>query len=62
MKPKLKGIPKPIDRLYKAVDNYVKKNGGNIIVIGGIQTMVLPEDNKYQFTIAVKCLGKKPTT
>jgi hypothetical protein len=49
-----------IERLYKAVANYVEKNGGKIVVIGGIQLQEWPDGKKGSFSIAVKCLGRKP--
>lgn len=46
--------------LYRAVHSYVKKHGGDIVVIGGIQIQEWPQDNKGVFHISVKCLGRKP--
>lgn len=50
-----------VDRLYKAVQNYVEKGGGKLIVIGGIAVQEWPQDNAHVFHVAVKCLGRKPT-
>jgi len=50
-----------VDRLYKAVQNYVEKGGGKLIVIGGITVQEWPTDNPHVFHVAVKCLGRKPT-
>lgn len=55
-----KGLPPHIGRLYKAVDHYVKKSGGSIVVIGGIQIQQWPHDGEYRFTVAIKCSGTKP--
>lgn len=50
-----------VDQLYKAVQNYVERGGGSLIVIGGVQILEWPSDkNKYVFHISVKCLGRKP--
>ena len=51
---------KVVDALYTAVRNYVEESGGNILVLGGIEVQVWPEDRRGQFRVAVKCLGKKP--
>lgn len=50
-----------VDRLYKAVQNYVEKGGGKLVVIGGIAVQEWPTDNPMVFHIAVKCCGRKPT-
>jgi len=50
-----------VDRLYKAVQNYVEKGGGKLVVIGGISVQEWPTDNPMVFHIAVKCCGRKPT-
>ena len=57
---KLKVNGPAVMRLYKAVANYVKTNGGEVIVAGGIQIQQWDDDPK-KFTIAVKCSGKRPT-
>ena len=54
-------LPRHIDRLYKAVDNYVKTGGGSVVVIGGIQIQEWPNTAKGKFVVAVQCLGRKPT-
>jgi hypothetical protein len=54
------GIPRHVDRLYKAVDNYVRKTGGKLAVIGGVQIIQWPTDLKYNFTVGIKCTGTKP--
>lgn len=46
-------------RLYKAVANYVEKNGGKVVVAGGIQIQEW-DANPNKFSIAVKCTGIKP--
>ena len=58
-KPKA-GLPAHVDQLYKAVQNYVEKCGGKLIVIGGVQTIQWPTDLKYNFTLGIKCTGRKP--
>lgn len=53
-------IPKHVDRLYKAVAAYVKASGGNVAVIGGIQVQQFPGERAYNFTIGIKCTGRRP--
>lgn len=48
------------DVLYRAVADYVESVGGTVIVVGGIQCQQWPGDEPYQFTIAIKCTGRKP--
>lgn len=48
------------DRLYKAVQNYVEKKGGKLVVIGGVTIQEWPEDRAMIFHVAVKCMGRKP--
>lgn len=50
----------PFGPLYRAVHIYVKKHGGSVTVIGGIQVQQWPKDNAGVFWVAVKCLGKVP--
>jgi hypothetical protein len=59
MKTSIKGRD-PVSQLYRAVIHYVEKNGGKLTVVGGIQVIQF-DDNENQFTIGVKCYGKKPT-
>lgn len=63
MKPKKRKfqiIDPHIDRLYKAVQHYVEKGGGKLVIVGGIALQEWPGDNKGVFHVAVKCLGRKP--
>jgi hypothetical protein len=46
--------------LYRAVQNYVTILGGNVVVIGGVDVIELPDDGKAKFRVAVRCLGIKP--
>ena len=48
------------DSLYAAVANYVNKNGGSAIVIGGIQIQEWPGAGKLNYTVGIKCTGIKP--
>lgn len=48
------------DRLYKAVENYVTKKGGKLVVIGGIQVQQWPADPAMVFYVAIKCMGRMP--
>ena len=49
-----------VDRLYKAVANYVEKSGGKVAVIGGVQIIEWPNDLKLNFTVCIRCTGRKP--
>ena len=57
--PKIKGRD-PISQVYRAIDRYVRANGGKVAVIGGIELQEWPDDRKLNFKIAVKCIGVKP--
>ena len=48
------------DRLYFALQEYVKNRGGNLVVVGGIEVQEWPNDPKLCFRIAIRCTGKKP--
>ena len=48
-----------ISQLFRAVERYVAGNGGNVIVIGGIQIQEWPGEPHY-FYVAVKCTGQVP--
>lgn len=49
------------EALMRAVGKYVMAHGGNVAVAGPVQCQEWPGDRAGQFTIAVKCLGRKPT-
>jgi hypothetical protein len=55
-----KRTDRPTDRLYNAVQNYVEKRGGKLVVVGGIEIQEWPTDPEFCFRVAVKCLGRKP--
>lgn len=58
----LAGKRDPVSQLYRAIRRYVEHHDGNIIVVGGIQVQEWPEDSfKGKYTIAVQCLGKRPS-
>lgn len=59
-KKKAPAMSRHVDRLYKAVANYVEKNGGKLVVIGGVQMQEWPADNPGVFHVSVKCMGRKP--
>jgi hypothetical protein len=46
--------------LYRAVKNYVKKLGGSVAVIGGIEIQTWPDDPKGKYRVAVHCAGVRP--
>lgn len=47
--------------LLVAVGNWVKANGGEAVVAGGIEIQKWPEDVDFKFRVAVKCTGRQPT-
>ncbi len=49
-----------IERLYRAVGNYVKSTGGVVIVAGGIQIAQYPGEGAMNFHVSVKCTGHIP--
>jgi hypothetical protein len=55
-------VPLETDLLYKAVQNYVEKHGGGILIIGGVEIQEWPGDNSNVWRIAVRCVGRKPVT
>lgn len=57
----LAGKRDPVSQLYRAVKRYVEANKGHIIVIGGIQLQEWEDAYRGHFSIAIKCLGKRPT-
>ena len=46
--------------LYKAVCKYVSLQGGKVVMCNGIQVQEWPLLRNGSFSIAVKCLGRKP--
>lgn len=48
-----------VDRLYKAVANYIEKGGGKLVVIGGVELQDWGE-GIGKFRLAIRCLGRKP--
>ena len=48
-----------LDILNKAVESYVNKRGGKIIVIGGIEIQQWPDESQFNFRIAIRCAGEK---
>jgi hypothetical protein len=49
-----------VDALYKAVANYVKANGGKLVVVGGVRIEEWPGEPDLVFHVAIKCMGRKP--
>jgi hypothetical protein len=49
----------PAHNLMAAVQHWVKANGGDLIVIGGIETQTMPGDT-YRFKVAIGCTGRRP--
>lgn len=54
------GLPRHVARLYKAVENYVRKHNGTIMVIGGIQIVQWPNDGEFRYSVSVPCTGNRP--
>lgn len=50
-----------VSNLYRSVLRYVQKNGGNLVLAGGINIYTWPGSKPGQFEVAVKCLGTLPT-
>ena len=48
------------DLLYKVVKEYIENHGGSTLVIGGVEVIEMPSDNKYVYHLAIKVMGKKP--
>lgn len=48
------------DKLYKAVVEYVKIKGGNVVVFGGVQLIQMPNSLKYNWTLGIPCTGVPP--
>lgn len=59
-KDRFHGLKPHIARLYKAVEHYVLKQSGTVIVIGGIQTIQWPGESSMKYTVGIKCMGRKP--
>lgn len=53
---------KPSDymELYRAVEKYVSTRGGYIAVISGIQVIQWPGESEHNFTLGIRCIGRKP--
>ncbi len=50
-----------IDTLYKAVANYIKLSGGEVLVINGIEIgSYLGEEQPRHFVVQIECFGHKP--
>jgi hypothetical protein len=56
----LRSTEAQIGNLYEAVAQYIEKNGGSVIVIGGIEIQQWPHDPMGKFRVAVSLLGKIP--
>lgn len=48
-----------LEKLYKAVCRFAHSHGGKILVIGGVEVQDWKE-GKYNFRIAINCLGRRP--
>lgn len=50
----------PIHNLYAACTHYIRVNGGDAIVVGGIEVQEWPEEPESNFRIAIRVTGTKP--
>jgi hypothetical protein len=57
---RLQDCPRHILRLYRAVANYAKVEGGSVLVAGGVQIQQWPNEPKFNYSVAVKCTGRLP--
>ena len=46
--------------VHRVIAAYIANLGGRVVVSGPIQIQIWPENRKFQFTVAVKCAGRKP--
>lgn len=46
--------------LLAAAQRWLRANGGDAIVIGGIDIITMPGEAESKFRIAVGCLGRRP--
>jgi len=53
-------MDKTTQNLYDAVDKYIKSRGGHLVYIGGVQIMDDPRGLKYNWTLGIKCTGRRP--
>jgi len=58
--PQTRAREKATEKLYKAVESYIKANGGSVVVIGGI--CIVKEDMraKFNYGLMVRITGKLP--
>ena len=56
---KIKTGDKTMDNLYKAVQDYIEKRGGSVLIIGGI-ALVQESPLKYNYGLMLRVTGKKP--
>ena len=49
------------ENLQKAVVDFIVANGGSPWVVGGVQVIQFPDDLKYNWSLAIKVTGKKPS-
>lgn len=46
--------------LIAAAQRWLLANGGDALVMGGIEIITMPYDAEGKFRIAIGCLGRKP--
>lgn len=49
-------------KLLKAVGEWVKSKGGEVLVAGGISIQSWPGEGDFNFHVAVKCTGRRPAS
>jgi len=58
--PKVKWGNSDSDRLLKAAVNYIEKNGGTAVIVGGIEIQKWPEDQDFNYRLAIRITGLRP--
>jgi hypothetical protein len=46
--------------VHRVIAAYVAHLGGKVVVSGPLQIQLWPGDHSASFTVALKCLGRKP--
>lgn len=60
-KKQAKTADKALRRLYDAAAAYVESRGGKLVVVGGVTVQQWPDDLKFNWTLGIRCTGKRPT-
>lgn len=46
--------------LIAAAQRWLRANGGDAVLMGGIDIVTMPGDPQSKFRIAIRCLGRRP--